>query len=366
MRTTAAVLRQATEPFVIEELEIEDPRPGEVLVKVVGAGLCHTDLLLTNPDAPFPLPMVLGHEGAGIVEAVGAGVTKVQPGDQVVLSYASCGRCLRCQTGSPQYCDLFYPLNFFGGRLDGSSPLSTPSGDRVGGCWFGQSSFATYALATERNVVKIEADDVPLEILGPLGCGIQTGAGAVFNSLDARAGQTIVVTGVGAVGLSGVMAARVAGCSTIVAVDLHDSRLELAIELGATHTINARATPDLTAALSGIVPGGLHLAFDTSAVPAVIRAAVAALRPHGVACLVGAGGGDIAIEASGFLFGKTVKGVIEGDAVPDEFIPRLVELYRQGSFPIDRLVSRYRLDQINEAISHTHAGAAVKPVFVFD
>jgi aryl-alcohol dehydrogenase len=365
MKITAAVLPSPDAPFEIRELEIADPRPGEVLVRIVGAGMCHTDLLARIPGAPFPMPVVLGHEGSGIVEKVGDGVTKVAPGDKVVLSYASCGRCNNCETGLPQYCELFGALNFMGSRLDGSAPVSGTDGGKMGCCWFGQSSFASHAMANERNVVKVTVDDVNLEILGPLGCGFQTGAGAVLNSLAAHPGSSIVIYGAGAVGLAGVMAAKIAGCSTIVAVDLHDNRLALAKEVGATHTINAKTTADVTAAVRDFTGGGSQYALDTTGVPAVIRGAVDALRATGTCVIVGVVMGDISFSASGFLDGKSVHGVIEGDAYPADFIPKLIEWHRRGMFPIEKLVKTYRLDQINEAQHDSESGATIKPIFVF-
>ncbi len=365
MKISAAVLPSHDGAFEVRELEISDPRPGEVLVRVVGAGMCHTDLLARTPGAPFPLPVVLGHEGSGIVEAVGAGVTSVVPGDKVVMSYASCGKCTNCSTGFPQYCDLFYPLNFLGSRMDGSTPLTSADGTNMACCWFGQSSFANYAMASERNVVKVTADDVKLELLGPLGCGFQTGAGAVINSLKVRAGTSIAIYGAGAVGLAAVMAAKIAGCSTIIAVDLHDSRLALAHELGATHTLNAKSTANIVESVQQITSGGAQYAFDTTGVQSVVRGAVDALRPTGVCCLVGAGLAEFTLEGSGFLFGKTVMGVIEGDAFPGEFIPKMIEWHRRGQFPIEKLIKTYRLDQINEAQHDSETGVTIKPVFIF-
>ncbi len=365
MKISAAVLPSHDAPFELRELNISEPQAGEVLVRIVGAGMCHTDLLARTPGAPFPLPIVLGHEGSGIVEQVGAGVTSVVPGDKVVLSYASCGKCNNCSTGFPQYCDLFYPLNFMGTRMDGSTPVTTPTGENVSCCWFGQSSFANYAMATERNVVKVTADDVKLELLGPLGCGFQTGAGAVMYSLAARPGTSLAVYGAGAVGLAAVMAAKISGCTTIIAVDLHDSRLQLAQELGATHTLNPKTTENIVGAVQQITGGGAQYAFDTTGVQSVVRGAVDALRPTGVCCLVGAGLAEFTLEGSGFLFGKTVKGVIEGDAFPGEFIPKMIEWHRRGQFPIEKLIKTYRLDQINEAQHDSETGATIKPVFIF-
>ena len=242
MNVTAAVVRDQEQPFEIEELELEKPRAGEVLVRVVATGMCHTDLIVRDQWYPVPLPVVLGHEGAGIVERVGEGVTKLEPGDHVVLTFASCGRCANCLRGKPTYCLQFFGLNFGGARLDGSNALGK-EGEPVHDRFFGQSSFATYAIATERNAIKVR-DDTPLELLGPLGCGIQTGAGGVMNSLAPEAGTSMAIFGAGAVGMSAVMAARIVGCATVVAIDIIPERLELARELGATHTIDANEGVD--------------------------------------------------------------------------------------------------------------------------
>src|SRR5262245_31404181 len=206
MQIRAAVATAKSEPFAIEALEIDDPRDDEVLVRMVGVGICHTDLIVRDQYYPTPLPAVLGHEGAGVVERVGARVTKVQPGDHVVLSYLSCGTCPNCQRGQMFYCPQLFALNFGGGRLDGSKALRRRD-SAISSHFFGQSSFATRAIANQRNAVKV-SPDAPLHLLGPLGCGIQTGAGAVMNSLNPRAGSSIAVFGAGAVGTSAIMAAR--------------------------------------------------------------------------------------------------------------------------------------------------------------
>jgi aryl-alcohol dehydrogenase len=364
MRITAAVLRTATDPFTIEELELDDPRPGEVLVRIVGAGLCHTDLLATNPAYPFPHPIVLGHEGAGVVAEVGAGVTSVKRGDRVVLSFDSCGVCDLCRRGAPQYCDSFYLMNLFGRRLDGSTTMRTLEDREVTGHWFGQSSFASHALASERNVVKVGDESLALELLGPLGCGLQTGAGAVLNSIRPEVGDQLVVFGCGGVGLAAVMAAKVAGCRSIVAVDLHDSRLHLATEVGATHTVNAGTRDDVAGAIREITGGGADATFDTTGVAGVIRTAVDVLRPLGTCVLVAAGDPEITIDASSFIFGKRIKGCFEGDAVPQHFIPRLLDLHAQGRFPLEKLTATYPLDRINDAVHDSESGATVKPILL--
>ncbi|MEO0412777.1 MAG: NAD(P)-dependent alcohol dehydrogenase [Pseudomonadota bacterium] len=364
MEIQAAVLREVGKPFSIETLTLEEPGPGEVRVKVAATGLCHTDLSVRDGHMPAPMPIVPGHEGAGIVDAVGSGVTKVAPGDSVVMSYLSCGGCPSCMKGVPSYCQQIFRLNFSGGRLDGSSPLSDASGTKVHGMFFGQSSFATYAVAGERNVVKVPAE-CDLTQLGPLGCGLLTGAGAVFNVLKPDPGSNFVVYGVGGVGLSGIMAAKSLGVSKIVAVDRHPSRLEIARDLGATHTVNGSET-DIVPGVQAALGGGADFALETTGVPTVIRAGIDALAIPGSIAVVGvsAPGAEIAVDASTIIFGKRILGVIEGDAVPDILIPHMVDLYQRGQFPLERFTKRYPLDAINQAARDSEAGITIKPVLV--
>lgn len=368
MKITAAVVREQEQPFEIEELELEDPRAGEVLVRVVATGMCHTDLIVRDQWYPVPLPVVLGHEGAGVVERVGDGVVELEPGDHVVLTFASCGRCANCLRGKPTYCLHFFGLNFGGGRLGDGSNATSRDGDPVHDRFFGQSSFATHAIATERNAIKVR-DDVPLELLGPLGCGVQTGAGGVMNSLAPEAGTNIAVFGAGAVGMSAVMAARIVGCTTIVATDVIPERLELARELGATHTINAGDTENVVEEVQDLTGGGADYSLETTGVPAVLRQAVDSLAPVGVCGVIGAAplGTEVSLDMNGILIpGKTVRGIVEGDAVPDVFIPRLVDLYRGGRFPFDRLVRYYSLEEINQAAEDADEGRTLKPVLRID
>ncbi|MET7328340.1 NAD(P)-dependent alcohol dehydrogenase [Nonomuraea sp. NPDC005650] len=354
MRAQAAILRDPGKPFTVEDVSLAPPGPGEALVRVAGAGMCHTDMLFRGL-AELPMPMVFGHEGSGVVEEVGPGVTRVAPGDHVVMSYDSCGWCGRCLTGAAPYCDEFMARNFSGVRADGSTGATCSVGEPVAARWFGQSSFATHAVATERNLVVVDRS-LPLELLGPLGCGLQTGAGSVLISLNVRPGAGIAVFGAGAVGLAAVMAAKVAGADEIVAVDLHASRRELALELGATRALDG-ADPDLVAAV-----GQVDHSFDTTGVPAVIRTAIAVLRPGGSCGLVGTGG-EITLPPTA-LTGRTLRFIFEGDAVPQEFVPRLIRLWRQGRFPFDRLIRTYPLDAINDAERDSASGATVKPVLL--
>jgi aryl-alcohol dehydrogenase len=374
MEITAAVARAQSKPFEIAQLELAEPRADEVLVKVVGTGLCHTDLICRDQWYPVPLPAVLGHEGAGVVEAVGNAVTKVQPGDHVVLSFVSCGECGACKEGAPAYCGTLYDLNFSGSRPDKTNALSE-GGSPVHGHFFGQSSFANYALAYERNVVKVDRT-APLELLGPLGCGIQTGAGAVLNSLHPHAGSSIVVFGVGSVGLAAVMAAHVAGCTTIVAVDLKPSRLEAAKRVGATHVIDPASTArgsggvpqenSVVEAIQDITRGGAHYSLETTASPKVFRQAVDCLAQRGVCGLIGAAalGTEASFDMNTILFGRTIRGIIEGDSVPDLFIPKLVDLIVQDRFPLAEIVAHYPLAAINTAADHSLDGTAIKPVLL--
>jgi aryl-alcohol dehydrogenase len=358
----AAVLYEAKGPFVIEKLRLDPPGPNEVLVRIVAAGMCHTDLAVRARDLPTPLPAVLGHEGAGVVEAVGAGVQKVAPGDHVVLTFPSCGLCDSCQTGRPSQCYAAFPLYFGGARLDGSHGLHCDHGP-IHDRFFAQSSFATHALATERNVVKVPKD-APLELLAPLACGIQTGAGAVLNTLRVRMGESFAVFGSGSVGLSAVMAAKLCGAAHIIAVDILASRLELAKELGATHVINGREQ-DAYEEIRRITGAGVHHALDTTGRVDVIRGAIDALRPGGVCGILGASapGTELTIDINMFLgMSKTLRGIVEGDSVPDIFIPQMIALHRRGAFPFDRLVKFYPLEQINQALQDSESGRTIKPI----
>jgi aryl-alcohol dehydrogenase len=361
MEIKAAVAWEKGKPFTIETLNLEAPRANEVLVRIVGVGVCHTDLKVRDGTRPIPYPIVLGHEGSGVVEEVGSQVTKVMPGDHVVLTYNSCGLCPHCRNGHAAYCQQVIELSFGGQRPDGSTPLSR-RGAPIHGYFFGQSSFATYALATERNAVKVRRD-APLELLGPLGCGFQTGAGAVLNSLQAEAGSSIVIFGVGSVGLSAVMGAAVAGCTTIIAVDRQPSRLALAHELGATHVINNQDMDDPVPFIKETT-GGVNYALDTTGQPAIFQQAFNSLAVLGVCGLIGgmAPGMEVCLEANHLLIGRTVRGIIQGDSIPDIFIPRLIDLFVNGRFPIDRLITQYPLDAINQAGDDMHAGTTIKPV----
>ena len=364
MKIQAAVTRASHAPMSIETLTIEEPRDEEILVRLVATGICHTDIAMRDQTYPVPQPIVLGHEGAGIVERIGKSVTKVGVGDHVLMSFNSCGHCPSCQYDAPTYCHEFFGYNFAGTRPDGSTALSK-GGERIHSNFFGQSSFATYALCHQTNIVKVRRD-VPLERLAPLACGVQTGAGAVINVLKPGPGHSLAVFGTGSVGLSAVMAARLVGVTTIIAIDLNDARLNLARELGATHIIDAKN--NVGDVIKALTTAGVDYSFETTANAKVMRQAIDCLAPRGTCGLVGAAseGTEVSFDELHIMTGgRSIRGIVEGDSHPDVFIPALIDLYSQGRFPFDKLLSFYSFDRIKEAIHDSETGAAVKPVVQF-
>lgn len=358
MKIQAAVTHGLGEDFTFEEVELGEPKDHEVLVKIVATGVCHTDAVARDLGLS-PFPAVLGHEGAGIVEKVGSAVTTIEAGDHVVLSFAYCGHCENCLTGHPTVCLNFNDLNFGGKMQDGTNRIHHH--DHAVSTFFGQSSFGTFAVTNERNVVKVDKE-VDLTLLGPLGCGIQTGAGTVLNRLKPEFGSSIAVFGSGAVGLSAIMAAKIAGCLNIIAVDIHDNRLELAKELGATHILNGKNV-DVVQEIKAITGGGLHYAVETTGVPPVVKQAIHSLRPLGACAIVGVTP-EMTFDVHNDIMaeGKTVMGVIEGDSIPQVFIPQLVNYFKRGLFPFDKLTKVYDFEQINEAFEDSKSGSTIKPI----
>jgi aryl-alcohol dehydrogenase len=297
------------------------------------------------------------HEGAGVVAEVGTAVTTVAPGDRVLLTFMSCGRCRSCLTGHPAYCPGALALNFLGGRADGTSAYHNTD---VRGHFFGQSSFATLAMANVRNVVPVP-EGITLDRAAVLGCGVMTGAGAVLNSLRVTPGSAVAVFGAGAVGLASVMAARIAGASTVVAVDAVGTRLDLARELGASHTV--LAGPDVVARISELTVGGADFSIEASGHPTALIQAIDGLGTGGTCAAVG----TVNVDASPSwrslrLKGATVRGVVEGDANPPVFLPELFGYHAEGRFPFEELMSPYDFRDIDQAIADAEAGIAVKPV----
>jgi aryl-alcohol dehydrogenase len=348
----AAVLRTPGGPLTLEPLELDGPRDDEVLVRIVASGICRTDIDMCDDWDATEMPVVLGHEGAGVVEQAGRSVKTVRRGDHVVLSYQSCGRCRPCRKGQPTACTRFYEANFGFQRLDGSNALHRSG---VRGHFLGQSSFSTYALATERSLVKV-SKTLPLALLAPLGCGMQTGAGTVMNSLAVPKGASIAIFGTGAVGLAAVMAARVVGADPIIGVDIVPRRLRLARVLGATHVIDNRRA-DVAARIRAITGAGVDYVLEITGDPVMHRLAIEVLNPRGVLALIANPGG-----AQSLSKGRKAVSIIQGDAVPQQFIPKLIALWKAGRFPFDRLVKFYRFRDINEAMADVRRGATIKPV----
>jgi aryl-alcohol dehydrogenase len=362
MQITAAVVREKFGAFTIDRLELSDPRPDEALVRIVASGMCQTDLHGRDGYYNTPYPAVFGHEGAGVVEAVGKDVTTFAPGDHVVISFPWCGSCPNCRRDLPSHCMKGPELKMRGTRADGST-LMSKGGAVVHSAFFQQSSFATHAIANERYMVKVRKD-APLELLGPFACSGQTGAGAVLNSMQPRAGDSFAVFGVGAVGLSALMAAKIAGCDPLIAIDVHDARLALAKALGATHAINHKGRTDVVAEIRKITGDGVRFSLETSAQPAVFREAVEALMAAGTCILLGSArsGTEVSFEMPFLQFGRVVRGVIQGESHPQQFIPKLVDFLMQGQMPVERMMTFYPLADINRAALDSSQGTTIKPV----
>lgn len=359
----AAVVAEANASFSIETITVAPPQAGEVLVDVRAVGICHTDLFQATGAFGTRFPAVFGHEGAGIVEAIGEGVTKVKPGDKVLLTFNSCGECASCHADEPSYCDHFVALNLGCMRPDGSTRLHL-DGTEVSDNFFGQSSFASKAVANQRNVVKL-ADDADLAALAPLGCGIQTGAGGVMRSLEAQPGQSLVVIGGGAVGLSALLGGKICGCAPIIVVEPQESRRALARELGADHVIDP-AIGDFVAAIGELVPAGVDLVVDSSGHVPTMTQALGIIGKRGKMGMIGVPTApDATLPLPIFQWmalGGTVRGIVEGDSDPDVFLPELVAHHAAGRLPIDKFVTTYPFEEINQAIADIHHGNSVKAV----
>lgn len=369
----AAVAYSSDTPLATTSLKLKAPAANEILVKIAAASVCHTDIMTKN-EGLCPFPIVLGHEGAGIVEALGEDVNGFDIGDHVILSYDYCGHCAQCENHSPSYCDEHGTLNFAGVRPNGDKTHRSPDSETadVFGSYFQQSSFATHALSHATNTIKVDKS-LPLSLLAPLGCGVQTGAGTVFNTLKVKPDTSLAVFGCGCVGLSAIMAAKVAGAKNIVAVDINPSRLQTATELGASHTI----APDEFAGAEAVVKHinsiteghGCHYAIDTTGVPAVLRQAFDCCGPLGVTAMIAPGvpGTEVSIETLGLLPGKSLRGVVQGDSESKIFIPKLINLWQKGEFPFDKLITKYdSIDNVQTAVTAMSNGEVIKPVVIID
>jgi aryl-alcohol dehydrogenase len=363
--TTAAICRQPNEPLSIEDIEIPDPLGTEVLVKVTATGICHTDLSVIEGKLPFGRPCVVGHEGAGVVEAVGSAVRSVRPGDQVLLISPSCGTCPACADGHPALCRV-PALRWSGKRFDGSA-VATAGPEAIAMRFLGQSTFSSRVLVEERTVLKAPAD-IAAETIAPFGCGVVTGAGAVLRVLMPQPNDSVVILGGGAVGLSAVMAANLTAASTIIVVDVVPERLELAKELGATAVINGGESENLTESIMQATGGGANIIIETTANVGLLEAGMAALARGGTMGLIGAPAADVAasLPVMPFIMGaKNLRGIVMGDGTP-EFLKALMELHRQGKFPVEKLVRTYPFKDIEQAMADAASGAAIKPVIVYE
>jgi aryl-alcohol dehydrogenase len=365
MQTTVALVEAPGQDFTLSEVELDDPRPDEVLVRIVATGLCHTDVTMRSMLPAEMFPNVFGHEGTGVVERVGAEVSGIEVGDHVVLSLRSCRTCPACRAGHVGHCEQTLVLNYLGYRPDGSTTHHR-DGQPVLGSFFGQSSFARHAIAHQDNCVVVDGS-LDLTLLAPYGCAFQTGAGTVLNVLRPGPGDSLVVHGAGAVGLAAIAAAVAEGVGTVVAVDLLASRLEAAAALGATPLDpSALAGTSVLERLRELTGGGATYAIDTTAVPSVVREAMQALAPRGTLVALGLGAEEYAVDAVDLLQGgKTLTSSVEGDSDPLEMVPRLIAMREAGRFDLDHLVTTYPFADINRAVEDLHAGRVVKAVLVW-
>ena len=366
MKIQAAIAFEGKEHYEIHECDLTEPGPDEILVDVKACGVCHTDASVKSGALPMPLPNILGHEGAGIVKKTGANVSHVKAGDHVVMTYGSCGSCSSCSAGQPPYCLEFAERNLLLPEPSGP-PTHKLDGTPINGRFFSQSSFATHAIAQKTNTIKIDRE-IPFHLAGPMACGVQTGMGAVLNTLQPTAGQSIAIFGAGSVGLSAVMAAKIANCGEIIAIDINPTRLALAAELGATHTINSSELDPL-AAIGEAVPSMMNYAFDSTAVPKVAELAIMSLARKGVAGFVGAPplGTGFNVDMNLLVgFGITLRGVVEGDSIPSLFIPQMIDYYKRGQLPLDKIITTYPFAKINDAVEAAEGGRVVKAVLMMD
>ena len=360
MKIKAAVLYEAQTPLRVEEIDLEEPQEGEVLVKLVGTGLCHTDLGAAESHYRIPIPMVLGHEGAGVIEEVGPRVTTVKPGDHVVLTGdASCGKCRQCMQGRPYLCEFFTPWRV-SGMLPGGQRRLRKDGQELNHFFF-QSSFAEYAVVPQEAAIRVR-EEAPLETIGFLGCGGLTGIGSVVNTAGVKAGASIAIFGCGGVGMSAVMAAKLVGAGKIIAVDVFDKKLRLAEELGATHTINA-TREDVAEGIRKLTTGGADYTIIATGNAVAAAQAIDAIGFGGTCVVIGAPSREtkVDLDFSAILRERTIKGCIFGSSRATLDIPLYIDLYLSGRLPLDKMVTkRYPLTEINAAFESLKKGEEIK------
>ncbi|KAJ5718830.1 uncharacterized protein N7483_009912 [Penicillium malachiteum] len=340
------------------EIVLDSLQANEVKVQIYATGVCHTDLACMEGHIPVQFPNVFGHEGAGVVLEKGSGVTDVEVGDKVLLSYNFCGECTQCNANSPAYCEKLMQLNFSGERLDGSSTMHLPNGEHLSSYFFGQSSFSKVAVLSKSSVVRV-SPTTDLQLFAPLGCGMQTGAGAILNTLNVRPGSSVVVFGTGCVGLAGVMAAKIRGARIIVAVDLQPERLDLARELGATHTFRGD-DPHIRNHITDLCGSsrGADFALDCSGAIPVIETMIVTLGIRGRAASVGAPAPGKKVEGDVFshlTMGRQYLGCHQGDSVARE-------KQKEGNFPLEKLIKVYDLNDFSQAFHDMKEGLVLKPV----
>lgn len=367
MTVKAAVVNGEGRQFEIEDVELDAMRSDEVIVRMVASGICHSDEAIRGGAVPgFPFPVILGHEGAGVVEAVGEQVKGFQKGDQVLIAYNVCKTCPSCLAGHPSSCSHWAELNLGGKRPDGTTTFHKKDGTPVTSLYT-ESSFSTYSITNQNNLVKV-GKDVDLRYIAPLSCGFLTGAGTVANGIQPTPGESIVIFGTGAVGLGAMMMAKIMGCTPIIAVDIHDHRLATAKELGADYTINSK-NEDAVTKIRELTNGeGVRYSVDTTGISKVMKDSVDCLKMMGVACPVAVTTQNMTVNPFGdlVLANKTIKGVLMGDNVPQIALPKLVDYYQKGMFPFDKLIKFYNLEDINVANQASISGEVIKPVLIMD
>jgi aryl-alcohol dehydrogenase len=366
LKCTAAVVASRGAALTIEQFDLDEPAPGEIAVRIAATGVCRTDLHIRDGGYPLPeFPVIPGHEGAGVVTATGSAVTGVRTGDHVLLTYPFCGQCPNCLRGSMAYCEQGFALSFGGARPDGSSGWRRgDDGTRVSGHVFQQSSFATHTLAAASSAVILDRE-LPFELAPAFGCGVSTGAGSVLNVMDLRPGSRLAVLGAGTVGLAALMMAVHLGAQQIIAVDTKPGRLAKAAELGATHTVDA-SDREAWDTIRRLTAGGPDYIFDTTGHPGVIASALDSLAMTGTVVMAGSApaGTQTSLNMNALLNGRAVRGTIQGDSAARTLVPHLIELYQQGRFPVDKIVSRYRFAEIQRAIADMETGRVIKPILL--
>ncbi|KAF2425753.1 NAD(P)-binding protein [Tothia fuscella] len=356
--------------WAMEDVKVRTIQDNELLVRMVASGICHTDIVFgDNAQDIGGWPRVMGHEGSGYVEKVGSKVTVAQVGDPVLLSYAACLKCQICESGHPSHCTSAGLINFVGNKAFHESSSSDAN---IQGSFFGQSSFANLSVVNETSVVNAKhliKSEEELKMFSPLGCGIQTGSGTIYNVAGAKPEDTVAIMGLGGVGLSGIMATKICGCKTIIGIDRVQSRLDLAKELGATHVINTSDVPDLVKAVQDLTEGyGTSITMDTTGLLALIKAGLEFTRIKGQYIQVGTTPPDAKLEIEVFKFmvaGKRFIGAVEGDVIPSEYLPKMIQWYRDGKFPVNRLIEYFKAEDFMKGIKAMESGGTIKPIILW-